>query len=297
MAANISYSPLRYPGGKTPLAGLLSEISVKNKLSNGVYIEPYAGGAGAALSLLMNGSFKRIHINDYDYHIYAMWFSILNNHREFCHLIEKTPVSVEEWYKQKEIYEKHKDADLLSSGFATFFLNRTNRSGIIFKAGPIGGFNQQGNYLIDARYNKKNLIERINLINSRRDFITLTNYDALYMLGNMESFYERHERSFTYLDPPYFNKGKFLYLNNYVYENHKALATAIKGLGSKKWLVSYDNSPEIIKFYDHFRMATFNLKYSLQTKRIDKELMVFSNSLVFNNEVFINNKKTVLNFI
>ena len=68
---------------------------------------------------------------------------------------------MKEWEKQKRIYENTRSEFLL--GFATFFLNRTNYSGVI-TGGPIGGFEQKGQWKIDARFNKKSLIDRIERI-------------------------------------------------------------------------------------------------------------------------------------
>ena len=50
----ITHSPLRYPGGKSILSPLLGNFIEINNLLDGIYIEPYAGGAGAALKLLFS---------------------------------------------------------------------------------------------------------------------------------------------------------------------------------------------------------------------------------------------------
>ena len=149
-----NYSPLRYPGGKSKLAPFVSLAIKKANLQNPVYIEPFAGGAGTALELLFNGIVDEIVINDYDKAIYSMWRAILTNTRKFIYFIENTPLNDVEWRKQKKIYTTQNKKYSIELGFATFYLNRTNRSGIL-SAGPIGGHNQTGNYLIDARFNKK----------------------------------------------------------------------------------------------------------------------------------------------
>ena len=172
----MNYSPLRYPGGKTKIAPLVNAIMKKADIKDGIYIEPFAGGCGVALALLLSDKVKHIVINDMDITIYAFWHSILNDTDEFIELIKKTQVTIEEWHKQKEIFLNKDSNKLLELGFATFFLNRTNRSGIL-KAGPIGGYNQTGNYLIDARFNKKNLIKRIERISQYKDKISLFNLE------------------------------------------------------------------------------------------------------------------------
>ena len=156
-------SPLRYPGGKLKVVDYIKKIFEENNLYDGVYIEPYAGGASVALSLLFSEYAQIIKINDIDRSIYAFWYSVLNEPEAFCRLINDTPVNMDEWHAQHIVQEHKEEEELLSLGFSTFFLNRTNRSGIL-SAGVIGGKNQTGNFKIDARYNKKDLIERIETI-------------------------------------------------------------------------------------------------------------------------------------
>ena len=135
------YSPLRYPGGKNKLAKFVALICEKNAVS-GHYVEPYAGGASVALHLLFNGHVKEVTINDYDRAIYAFWYSILNDTEKFCRKIRNTDVTLETWRKQKKIQNnKATEKNLLKLGFSTFYLNRTNYSGII-DGGMIGGVSQ-----------------------------------------------------------------------------------------------------------------------------------------------------------
>lgn len=284
-------SPLRYPGGKSCLSNFLSELAHANNLQNGIYLELFAGGAGAALNLLYNGVYNTIHINDYDYHIYAMWYSILNHSEEFIEMIMDVDVSIEEWHNQQSIYKMGRDANIISLGFSTFFLNRTNRSGIIFKAGPIGGLKQEGNYKINVRFNKESLVSRIKKIASYRDQIILTNLDAVDIITNIRDYYPNVENLFIYLDPPYYKKGKLLYLNNYNHQNHESLARAVEdSLQDIKWLISYDNVDEIKIIYYNFRMSTFDLNYTLQSKKFGSELLVFSNDLILRETITVNSR-------
>jgi DNA adenine methylase len=109
-------------------------------------------------------------------------------------------------------------------------LNRTNRSGIIFKAGPIGGFNQDGNYKVNVRFNKEDLIERVQKIALHRKNIKVTNLDAVQIINNINSFHTNINKTFLYLDPPYYKRGKELYLNNYNHDDHLLLANSVKKL-------------------------------------------------------------------
>ncbi|RZJ81424.1 MAG: DNA adenine methylase [Flavobacterium sp.] len=295
MANPRNQSPLRYPGGKACLTSFITNLANRNGVNGGTYIELYAGGAGAALNLLYNGVFNRIHINDYDYSIYSFWHSVLHETTAFIKLIEDTPVNLEEWRRQKAIFSEGRNNDQLTLGFSTFYLNRTNRSGIIFKAGPIGGYEQKGNYLIDVRFNKKGLIERINKIASFAQYIHLTNDDATEIIRDISQIHDNLGSSFLYLDPPYYYKGKQLYLNNYGHEGHQSLANEMAQVNADlKWLISYDNANEIIEMYPHKNLATFNLNYTLQEKRFGSELLIFSDNLTLEQTITVNGRQSQL---
>lgn len=295
MANPRNQSPLRYPGGKACLTPFITSLAQRNEVQGGTYIELYAGGGGAALNLLYNGIFNRIHINDYDYSIYSFWHSILNQTDAFIKLIEETPVNLDEWHRQKLIFSQGRHNEPLILGFATFYLNRTNRSGIIFRAGPIGGYEQRGNYLIDVRFNKKGLIDRIKKVASFADQIHLTNDDATEIIRDINQIHNNLNNSFLYLDPPYYCKGKHLYLNNYGHEGHQSLATEMSRVDQNlRWLISYDNTPEIIALYSHKRLATFDLNYTLQQKRFGSELLIFSENLTLDERITVNGRESQL---
>ncbi len=275
----VYHSPLRYPGGKRNFVPFFLNVFNNSSLEISTYYELYAGGAGAALELLLKGNVKKIILNDADYHIYAFWFSILNHTEAFLRKIENTIISIEEWKKQKEIYRNFTQEDIVSVGFSAFFLNRTNRSGILSNAGPIGGINQDGNYTLDVRFNKKNLSSLINIISTYRDKITLYNEDAIALMKKLEN--ELQEKSsFIFLDPPYFEKGKDLYLNFYKLENHTNLKSYLEEHLHWNWILSYDNCSSIRRLYKNFPKRIFKIKYSLQDKKQAKEIVIFSESLI-----------------
>lgn len=223
----------------------IKQMFVVNDLCGGTYIEPYAGGASVALSLLFSEYASRIKINDIDRAIYAFWYSVLNETEELCKKITDTPVTMDTWQKQHELQKHKRELDLLELGFSTFFLNRTNRSGIL-SGGVIGGKGQQGKYKIDARYNKKDLIERIERVAEHADYIDLTCLDAVELIKR----YKRAPaaKTFCYLDPPYYVKGQDLYLNYYHDADHKAIAEAIKKFKGE-WIISYDAIDFISELY------------------------------------------------
>lgn len=269
------YSPLRYPGGKGKISAFFADLFTANNLEGGTYIEPYVGGGSIALYLLMNRIVNRIIINDRDRSLFAFWHSVLNNTEEFCRLIADTPVTMDTWYRQREVQKNKADADLLSLGFSTFFLNRTNRSGII-KGGVIGGLEQTGNYLIDARYTPDKLKERIQAIARFSDRIELFGLDAVELVNNLRN--DLPNNSLFYFDPPYYEKGKGLYMNYYDDQDHIDIRNAIGQIENQKWIITYDKVDFIRNLYANYRMFEYSLNYSAGTIGKGKEYMILSDN-------------------
>lgn len=273
----MNYSPLRYPGGKRKLSTYIKSIIERNDLSSCIYVEPYAGGASVALALLFDGYAERVIINDFDISIYAFWYSILNNTEEFIRLINDTPITIIEWRKQKSIQNTKSETDLLSLGFSTFYLNRTNRSGII-KAGVIGGIEQKGDYKIDARFNKIDLINRISKIALRKNEIQLFNLDAVKLIKKISK--KDADDYLIYFDPPYYIKGKELYVNHYNHKDHVNVAAQIKKMENFNWIVSYDDNIEIRKLYKEFKKFSYTLNYSTAQAKKGTEILILNNHLI-----------------
>lgn len=259
----IHSTPLRYPGGKARLGPWLAHLMRHNRISGGWYVEPYAGGAGAALFLLTRGYVDHIVINDLDPVVHAFWWAVLNDTDTLLGLLENTPVTMESWGRQRAVHAAPDEYSVTELGFATFFLNRTNRSGIL-TGGVIGGRDQTGPYLLDARYNKTELARRIRTIASLRRHISLYREDALALLAALRA--DLPARSLTYLDPPYFHKAKRLYRNHYKPEDHAKIAATVAQI-STPWLVTYDNCPEILELYSGCRSTEFSLHYSTSKER------------------------------
>ncbi len=276
-------SPLRYPGGKAKIADFIKQVVKDNDLLDGVYVEPYAGGAAVALSLLMDEYVSRIIINDKDRSIYAFWYSVLYDTDRLCKLIEETPVTMETWWEQRtfQSVENKETTDLLTLGFSTFFMNRTNRSGII-KAGVIGGFDQRGNYKIDARYRKEDLIARIRRIASYADRIELHHEDAVDFVKHIVQVLPQN--TILYLDPPYYKKGRGLYMNYYEDADHEKIRDVITNVDTFRWVVSYDNSLFIKELYHSFRSQEFYLNYSANNNGKGTEVIFFSNNCLVSEE-------------
>lgn len=267
------YSPLRYPGGKNKLAAFIARICRDNNIQ-GHYVEPYSGGASVALFLLLEGFVDHITINDMDRSLYAFWYAVLNHTEELVDLIRDTPITVDEWRRQQQVQKNKETADLLGLGFSTFYLNRTNRSGII-SGGLIGGIGQNGNYLMDCRFNREALIARILRISERSNAITLYNLDALVLMNTIDY---PVDNTLVYFDPPYYNKASTLYLNHYNPLDHQQVRDGIRAL-PYSWVVSYDNTPEINGLYADFFSKQFEFKHTAFEAREGKEVMFFSEYL------------------
>ncbi|QGH20790.1 DNA adenine methylase [Clostridium butyricum] len=285
-----TYSPLRYPGGKNKLTYFVKSLIDEKKLNKSTYVEPFCGGAAVALSLLINNQVDNIIINDYDKSIYAFWYSVLNYTDELCNLINNTIINMDEWYKQKRVQENKFKENLLNLGFSTLFLNRTNRSGII-KAGVIGGKEQKGEYKLDCRFNKADIIQKIRYIAAHKNDIVLYNLDTEDLIRNVINNLEH--KSFIFFDPPYYNKGATLYTNFYKHEDHVSLANKIKDIKYHSWILTYDNTPEIRDMYNKFKSEVYKLNYSVQKKHKGEEVIFYSRTL---KDIIISKKQTIYNF-
>lgn len=264
-------SPLRYPGGKSALYSRLRRIIRDMGMAGCTYVEPYAGGAGAGLSLLVTGQVKRVVINDLDPAIYAFWATLQAEPNLLIERIHKVSLDVAEWRRQREIYVAMDTTDLSRLGFATFYLNRTNRSGVL-NGGPIGGLDQTGNYKIDARFNRDGLAERIRILSLYSDNIVATSRDGIETITE----YAAEEDTFIYADPPYFEKAGSLYLNAFTADNHAELARVLNNLADSPWLLTYDKARQVAELYAERRRREFELHYSAHRVGKATEVAVLS---------------------
>ena len=271
------FTPLRYPGGKGKLSYYVKSIIESNNLLDGHYVEPFAGGAGVALELLFHEYVNQIHINDLDPAVYAFWSACVNKTEELCKLISDTPVTIDTWERQRELLRNEDNSvETLELAFATFFLNRTNRSGIL-KAGVIGGRAQAGKWKLDVRFNKEDLIKRIEMIANYRNRINIYNLDTVDLLSTLPQTLPKN--TLVYLDPPYYVKGQGLYRNFYEHKDHVEIKSILDTITEIPWIVSYDNVGQISNIYSHYRTKVFDLQYTAQTKRVASEIMIFSDSV------------------
>lgn len=274
MYSNKLYTPLRYPGGKARFAPLIAEVISANNLTGGHYLEPYAGGAGVALSLLVDGIVEHVHINDADPAIADFWRAATEQSDQLVAMVAVEPISMDAWHHWRGVMLGTIRGSALERGFATLFLNRTNRSGIL-KGGVIGGKAQAGDYKINARFMREELCSRLERIGAHSESIHVYEEDAHQLLLRSHQFLP--VKSLVYLDPPYYVKGAGLYRNFYKHEDHVRIA---KLLGSNRfrrpWVVSYDNADEIKEMYAYATPYAYGLNYTAQRRYTGSEVMFFS---------------------
>lgn len=267
-------SPLRYPGGKARLFPFVANLISQNSLFDCDYAEPFAGGAGLALNLLFAGFCNSISLNDLDPAIFCFWHSVTERNDAFCELVEGITFSIDEWYTQREKWESHEKCSPLELGFAAYYLNRTNRSGIIEGAGPIGGYKQLGNYRMDARFSMGEQLSILKAIGSAASAINVTNLDAVTFIKKRD----RREPQFLYLDPPYYVKGQRLYRNSYAHNDHVEIAELVRQFRGN-WMVSYDDVIEIRDIYSWSQPLEIQLQYSAGPVAMGKEVIFLCDRL------------------
>ncbi len=270
-------SPLRYPGGKAALANFIKLVLKENNLVDGHYVEVYAGGAGIAWPLLFEEYVRFVSINDISKSVCSFWKAVLQDTEDLCKLIHDTPISTEEWLRQRVVQSNPNDFSPLDLGFSTFFLNRTNRSGIL-RGGIIGGKSQNGKWKIDARFNKEELIHRIQRIALYSSRIKLYELDACDFIDTVLPGLP--SKALVYFDPPYYKKGSELYENHYSHKDHVKLARRIRNRVNNPWIVSYDFCPEIASIYRKSRNVRYDLNYSAQERYAGPEIMYFSENII-----------------
>jgi DNA adenine methylase len=287
-------SPLRYPGGKAGLTRFLADTIELNDLRGCMYYEPYAGGAGAALSLLKQEVVSELYLNDADKRIYAFWRAALNSTKRFVERIRSVPLTVEEWHRQHSVCAYPNVHSQFDIGFAAFFMNRCNRSGVLTGAGPIGGYKQSGKWRLDVRFNRETLSERILALGHLRKRIHVSCEDAIDFLKAALPKKDGFNGVFVYLDPPYVTNGQRLYLNAYGANDHAQLAEYVSRQSALPWIMSYDNSELIRTLYANQRIALMPISYSLQEKRSAKELIISPQHLVVPKVCHIHGRESLL---
>jgi DNA adenine methylase len=247
----------RYPGGKSKLksriAFKLNEVSCDNNLE---YREPFFGGGSIGLLILQNRpNLKKVWINDFDLGISSLWTTLIKRPDLLKMYVGKFEPSVELFdnYKQEltatELPTLTSDEDVADFGFKKLAIHQISYSGLGTKSGgPLGGRDQKSEYKIDCRWSPHYICKKIDILNQLFSQYIIknnvcTNYDFAEIINDTTN------DALIYLDPPYYNKGNDLYQHGFTEDDHRRLADCLKKT-KHEWVLSYDECPEIRKYYD-----------------------------------------------
>lgn len=149
------------------------------------------------------------------------------------------------------------------------------------RRGAIGGLEQRGEWKLDARFNRPELMRRLTRVALYKARISVTKMDALrFMQTRVEPLGSPNpSRAFVYLDPPYYNKGSELYLNYYSPDDHRALASYLSEPRPFEWILTYDRSRPIITLYSWANQFCFKLPYSANRRRDGHEVLIVPKEL------------------
>lgn len=270
-------SPFRYPGGKGFLTPFLaSELTHRFQTTKPHFAEPYCGGAGAALNLLVEEKVDFLHLNDADIRIFSAWYAIVNETNRFIDAIFENTATIKNWERFLRILHDTSHTEYnFDVGFAAFFINRTSRSGVLLGSGPIGGYNQDGKWKIDARYYKDALANRVERIGKYRSSIEVSRMDGLEFCKSLRS---RNvlDRTFLFIDPPYVKAGSRLYHDGMNSSKHNSLAAWLVAGNAPHWLLTYDDHPIVRENYAAMQDFRLDVRYSLARRRMEGELLYMS---------------------
>lgn len=267
-------SPFRYPGGKGFLNGYFASLLKEFGTGPNYFVEPFCGGAGSAWHLLADDHVDEIHLNDADVRIYSAWKAILHENERFCDRLSNVAVDLETWNACRDLLTNYSGRSYdFELGFATYFINRTSRAGIILGSGPIGGYKQAGDWKIDARFYRETMLKRIRWIGSQKRRVKLKNQEALTFL---KCAAKRLPVSTTlyFVDPPYMQAGGRLYLNAMTEKKHRALGAFLKSDILQHWILTYDDHPLVREIYDGRHFSKLAVDYSLSRIRTESEVLV-----------------------
>ena len=257
---NKRLSPLRYPGGKSKLIDYLFTKLQAEKLET--FVEVFAGGASFGLSLLDAGVVKQLVLNDSDKNLMNFWHEVLDNPLPLINKLRTIQPTHRDYEEAKALLSSDGSASPTERAWAYLLVNRLSYSGIQ-KAGCLGGKEGSTETLL-VRYNPTALIKQINHLSAMKDRITLLNQDYQEVIHN----YYWNDRTTLFIDPPYYEKGKALYMNFFTEQDHRNLAELIQSLilefpGCADILITYDDAPFIQKLYWAIDPIYVHRRYSI----------------------------------
>jgi DNA adenine methylase len=271
----------RYPGGKSKIKKEI--INYIDEYDFDLYIEPFFGGGSIGLEVLKKRNINFL-LNDKDFGLSCLWQSVIFYPDELINLIESYIPNVSDFYSFKnellnlqENMENSKK-NILDIGFKKLVIHQISFSGLGTRSGsPLGGKEQKSKYNIDCRWSIDNLKKKINnlqKLNLNKKLFNNKFYcqDFAQLIQNLPD----NNKKFMYLDPPYFQKGADLYQYYFTEEKHIELANVLKRLDFS-WIMSYDDCDFIRNLYEDFNIKEINISYTINSPKLTKEVLIFSN--------------------
>lgn len=215
-----------------------------NGARGGTWVEPFAGGGGLALSLLGRGAVGRVVLNDTDDGVRSFWEAVLNEPDRVARDVATVPLTVAEWDRWRAVRERGGTG--YEAGFAAFYLNRTNRGGVIDGAGVIGGRAQRGAYGMACRFPRAALVQKVRAIAAVRDRVEVRGEDGVAVI--VRAAEDDPRGTFLFVDPPYWHKGPNLYGPPFGPHDHARLASALKAVRGP-WIATYDRCEPVSALY------------------------------------------------
>lgn len=271
-------SPLRYPGGKARMAPWLTDIfeSLVGPMDVEIWLEPFGGGAGAALTALTGGKVPEAWIVEANPALAAFWTAVMDDGPALAAQVETIAPSLAVFQESREKVRAALAGDTMNSfelGLAAFILNRCSRSGMIMPSvGPIGGKSQSGRDTINARFNGQALADRIRTVHALGNRFKVFAGDGISFLEDLPTSGVQDE-VFCFVDPPYIGVGNDLYAIGMDDDLHERLAGALNRL-TAPWLLTYDAHPRIPLLYPGSDVVEFDIPHTAGSSRVGTEYLV-----------------------
>lgn len=261
---------IRYPGSKQRLAQQIRNafpdemrLALWADAAKWEYREPFFGAGAIGFEVLsVIPPESRVVLNDKDYGISCMWNTVLRTPKELVELIRGFAPSADSFYEFKE-QDGRTDMDPVRTGFQKLALHQMSVSGFgVMSGGPLGGKDQENaTYRVDCRWNPERLVQhtlychRIFRKFKRIEFRCCDFAEILHGAG---------PHSFVYLDPPYVEKGGILYKHNMCEEDHRRLASMLRG-ARFHWALSYDDHALVRELYEWADINAVHVTYTTAT--------------------------------
>lgn len=245
-------SPLRYPGAKRQLVGVLAELLQRNLQHTRLFIEPFCGGATASLRLAGTGVVDHVVLADADPLVASFWYVAAFDTSWLISAMKQEPVTVARW----DWWRLSNPRSRRDMALKCLFLNRTTFSGILHgRAGPIGGRNQASAHKIDCRFGVDGLSRRIRAVGDLADagrLLDVWHADWRSTLARIRGGVDGLTPSevVVYCDPPYVEKAPQLYEWSFHSDEHAALAQVLRDEQAYRWILSYDDNPVARALYE-----------------------------------------------